>query len=202
MKIFLKMKVFNFLILILFLSSCNLPKYYFKDDTTTTGVNFSEGKWLLDRLQTSKENEDKLTKMTTDYFGDKLNNRFNTVFSEKVLIAQKNNFPLTREELKQIKIGTNYDYFIQIKSGSLKNELGSIDTTPARFNNNLTNEASVQLIIYDLNTQQVIYNKNTFGVTGNPEKNSNDVNLSKSSKSLLYGCLKKIFKDLDKKSLL
>ena len=196
------MKVFNFLILLLFLSSCNLPKYYFKYDTITTGVNFSEGKWLLDRVQTSKEIEDKLTKMTTDYFGNKLNNRFNTVFSEKVLIAQKNNFPLTSEELKQIKIGTNYDYFIQIKSGSLKNELGSIDTTPARFNNNLTNEASVQLIIYDLNTQQVIYNKNTFGVTGNPEKNSNDVTLSKSSKSLLYGCLKKIFKDLDKKSLL
>jgi len=196
------MKVFNFLLLFLFLWSCNVPKYYFKDDSQTTGVNFSEGKWLLDRIQTSKDNEDKLTKMSTDYFEKKLNSRFNTVLNEKVLIAQKNNFPLTTEELKQIKIGTSYDYFIQIKSGSLKNELGSIDTTPARFNSNLTNEASIQLIIYDLNTQQIIYNKNVYGVTGNPEKNSNDVTLSKSSESLLYGCLKKIFKDLDRKSLL
>ena len=135
-------------------------------------------------------------------FEKKLNSRFNTVLNEKVLIAQKNNFPLTTEELKQIKIGTSYDYFIQIKSGNLKNELSSIDSTPARFNSNLTNEASIQLIIYDLNTQQIIYNKNVYGVTGNPEKNSNDVTLSKSSKSLLYGCLKKIFKDLDRKSLL
>lgn len=201
MKTFLRMKAFKFLILVFLFSSCNLPKYYFKNDSITTGVDFSEGKWLLDRIQTSKENEDKLTKMTTDYFGDKLNNRFNTVFSEKVLIAQKNNFPLTREELKQIKIGTNYDYFIQIKSGNMKNELGSIDTTPSRFNSNLGNEASIQMIIYDLNTQQIIYSKNAFGVTGNPEKNSYDVTLSKSSKSLLYGCLKKIFKDLEQKSL-
>jgi hypothetical protein len=195
------MKVFKFLLLLLFLSSCNLPKYYFKDDSITTGVDFSEGKWLLDRIQTSKENEDKLTKMTTDYFEKKLDLRFNTVFNEKVLISQKNNFPLTKEELKQIKIGSNYDFFIQIKSGNSKNELGSINATPSRFNSNLTNEASIQLIIYDLNTQQVIYNKNAFGFTGNPEKNSNDVTLSKSSQTLLFGCLKSIFKDLDEKSL-
>lgn len=196
------MKAFKFLILVFLFSSCNLPKYYFKDDSTTTGVNFAEGKWLLDRIQTSKENENKLTKITTDYFSNKLNNRFNTVLSEKILIAQKNNFPLTSKELKQIKIGTNYDFFIQIKSGNMKNELGSIDTTPSRFNSNLSNEASIQMIIYDLNTQQIIYTKNAFGVTGNPEKSNNDVTFSKSSQSLLFGSLKKIFKDLDEKSIL
>ncbi|MCL9769043.1 hypothetical protein NAT47_01290 [Flavobacterium sp. HXWNR69] len=188
--------------LVFLFSSCNLPKYYFKDDSITTGVDFSEGKWLLDRIQTSKENEDKLTKMTTDFFEKKLDQRFNTVFNEKVLISQKNNFPLSSEELKQIKIGTNYDFFIQIKSGNSKNELGAIDATPARFNSNLTNEASIQLIIYDLNTKQVIYHKNAFGVTGNPEKSNSDVTFSKSSQSLLFGSLKKIFKDLDEKSIL
>ena len=45
----------------------------------------------------------------------------------------------------------------------MKNELGSIDTTPSRFNSNLGNEASIQMIIYDLNTQQIIYSlKNLF----------------------------------------
>jgi len=195
------MKAIRILIFTILLSSCNLPKYYFKDDHITTGVDFSEGKWLLDNVQTSKESEDKLTKITSDYFQKKLKNRFNTVINEKTLIAQKNNFPLTKEELKQIKIGTNYDFFIQIKSGKMKNELGAFDTTPSRFNSNLTNEASVHLIIYDLNAQEIIYNKNAYGITGNPEKNSNDVTLSKSSQSLLVGSLKKIFKDLDKKSL-
>lgn len=201
MKIFLKMKVFRFLLLVILLTSCIVPNYYFKDDSITTGVDFSEGKWLLDRVKTSKENEDKLTKIATEYFEKKLGNRFNTIFNEKVLIPQKNNFPLNSEELKQIKIGSNYDYFIQIKSGDSKNELGSTDATPTRFNKNLTNEASAQLIIYDLNTQQIIYNKNAYGVTGNPENNNNDVTLSKSSKSLLFGCINKILKDLDKKSL-
>ena len=76
------MKVFKFLILLLLLSSCNLPKYYFKDDSITTGVDFTKGKWLLDRIQTSKENEDKLTKMTTNYFEKKLDVRFKSVFNE------------------------------------------------------------------------------------------------------------------------
>ena len=195
------MKVFKFLILVLLFSSCNIPKYYFKDETITTGVDFSEGKWLLDRIKTTKENEEKLTKITTDYFQKKLDARFKSVFNEKVLISQKSNFPLNKEELKLIKIGTNYDFFIQIKSGNLRNELGSIDTTPSKFNSDLTNEASIHLIIYDLNTQQIIYSKNAIGVTGNPENSSSDVTFSKSSQSLLLGCLKKIFQDLDKKSL-
>lgn len=195
------MKVIKLFILIVLFSACNLPKYYFKDDYITTGVNFSEGNWLLDRIQTSKENEDELTYMTTNYFEKKLDHRFNTIFNEKVLIAQKNNFSLNKEQLKQIKIGTNYDFFIQIKAEILENELGSIDATPSKFNSNLTNEVSLQLIIYDLNTQEIIYNKQAIGVTGNIEKKSNNITLSKSSQKLLYGCLKKIFKDLDKKSI-
>ena len=195
------MKVFKFLILVLLFSSCNIPKYYFKDETITTGVDFSEGKWLLDRIKTTKENEEKLTKITTDYFQKKLDARFKSVFNEKALISQRSNFSLNKEELKLIKIGTNYDFFIQIKSGNLRNELGSIDTTPSKFNSDLTNEASIHLIIYDLNTQQIIYSKNAIGVTGNPENSSSDVTFSKSSQSLLLGCLKKIFQDLDKKSL-
>ena len=201
MKIFLRMRVFKILLFIAVLSSCNIPKYYFKDDAITTGVDFSEGKWLLDKVDASRENEDKLTKITSDFFYKKLENRFNTVYKEKVLISQKNNFPLTKEELKQIKIGSNYDYFIQIKSGQTKNQLGSIDTTPSVFNENLSNEASIHMIIYDLNKQQIIYSKNAFGVTGNPEKNSRDVTLSKSSNELIIGCLKKILRDLDEKSI-
>ena len=117
------------------------------------------------------------------------------------LVPQKNNFPLTSDELKQIKIGSNYDYFIQIKSGKFQNELGSIDTTPSKFSDNLSNEASVQMIIYDLNTQQIIYSKNAYGISGNPDNNSRDVTFSKSSNDLTIGCLKKILKDLDEKSL-
>jgi len=195
------MKAFRILIFTILLSSCNLPKYYFKDDQITTGVDFSEGKWLLDNIQTSKESEEKLTQLATQFFQKKLDNRFNSVSNERTLIPQKNTFPLSKEAIAQIKIGTNYDFFIQIKSGKLKNELGVIDTTPSRFNSNLTNEASIQLIIYDLNSQQIIYSKNAYGITGNPEKNSNDITFSKSSESLLIGSLKKIFKDLDKKSI-
>ena len=195
------MKVFKFLILLLLLSSCNLPKYYFKDDIGTTGVNFSEGKWLLNRIESSKNTEDRLTAIATDFFTKKTSNRFNTVYSAKILVPQKNNFPLSTEDLKQIKIGSNYDYFIQIKSGKFQNELGSIDTTPSKFSNNLSNEASVQMIIYDLNTQQIIYSKNAIGITGNPDNNTRDATFSKSSNDLTIGCLKKILKDLDEKSL-
>ena len=195
------MKVFKILIVTFLLTSCNLPKYYFKEDSITTGVDFTKGKWLLNRIESSKATEEQLTKKTTAFFTEKLGNRFSTVYSEKVLVPQSNKFLLDAEELKQIKIGSNYDYFIQVKSGNSKNELGVIDATPRNFNKNLKNEASIQLVIYDLNTQQLIYSKNAFGIAGNPENNSNDITLSKSSTGLLIGCLEKILKDLDKKSI-
>ena len=175
------MKVFSILIVVLVVSSCNLPKYYFREDTNTTGVDFTTGTWLLNRIESSKNTEDRLTTLASEFFIKKSSNRFNAAYSTKILVPQKTNFPLTAEELKQIKIGSNHDYFIQIKSGQTKNQLGSIDTTPSVFNENLSNEASIHMIIYDLNTQQIIYSKNAFGVTGNPEKNSRDVTLSKSS---------------------
>jgi hypothetical protein len=195
------MKVFSILIVVLVVSSCNLPKYYFREDTNTTGVDFTTGTWLLNRIESSKNTEDRLTTLASEFFMKKTSNRFNAVYSTKILVPQKTNFPLTAEELKQIKIGSNYDYFIQIKSGQTKNQLGSIDTTPSVFNENLSNEASIHMIIYDLNKQQIIYSKNAFGVTGNPEKNSRDVTLSKSSNELIIGCLKKILRDLDGKSI-
>lgn len=195
------MKVFSILIVVLVVSSCNLPKYYFREDTNTTGVDFTTGTWLLNRIESSKNTEDRLTTLASEFFMKKTSNRFNAVYSTKILVPQKTNFPLTAEELKQIKIGSNYDYFIQIKSGQTKNQLGSIDTTPSVFNENLSNEASIHMIIYDLNKQQIIYSKNAFGVTGNPEKNSRDVTLSKSSNELIIGCLKKILRDLDEKSM-
>lgn len=55
--------------------------------------------------------------------------------------------------------------------------------------------------LFDLNTQQIIYSKNAFGVTGNPENNTKDVTFSKSSDELIIGCLKKILKDLNAKSI-
>jgi len=195
------MKVFSILIVVIVVSSCNLPKYYFREDTNTTGVDFTTGTWLLNRIESSKNTEDRLTTLASEFFMKKTSNRFNAVYSTKILVPQKTNFPLTAEELKQIKIGSNYDYFIQIKSGQTKNQLGSIDTTPSVFNENLSNEASIHMIIYDLNKQQIIYSKNAFGVTGNPEKNSRDVTLSKSSNELIIGCLKKILRDLDEKSI-
>ena len=201
MKNYLKMKVFKIIIVTFLLTSCNLPKYYFKDDAIATGVDFTKGKWLLNRIESSKATEEQLTKKTTDFFKEKVGNRFSTVYSEKILVPQNNKFLLDAKELKQIKTGSNYDYFIQVKSGKTKNELGVVDATPKNFNSNLRNEASIQLIIYDLNTQQLIYSKHAYGIAGNPENNSNDITLTKSSTDLLMGCLQKILKDLDKKSI-
>lgn len=195
------MKVFRFLLLCLLVSSCNLPKYHFKEDNIKTGVDFTNGKWLLNGIESSKNTNDRLTAIATEFFTKKTSNRFNSVYSAKVLVPQKNNFPLTAAELKQIKLGSNYDYFIQIKSGKSKNELGSTEIRPSEFSENLSNEASLQMIIYDLNTQQIIYSKNAYGITKNPEENTRDVTFSKSSDELTIGCLKKILRDLDKKSI-
>lgn len=74
------------------------------------------------------------------------------------------------------------------------------------------NEGSVILEIYDLNLQQIIYSQNVIGTTsyvtspsdGNVQKSSklqDNISLYKNSSQLMEGALKRIFKDLDKRSV-
>jgi hypothetical protein len=115
-------------------------------------------------------------------------------------------------KLKELKEGTGFDYFINISTKRNKNEMNSIELYQTD-NEVALNQSEVTLEIYDLNSKLIIYTQRVVGSTSK-EKNISvfqspksdklidNINFYKSTDGLMLGSLKKILKDLKKKSIL
>jgi hypothetical protein len=55
--------------------------------------------------------------------------------------------------------------------------------------------------VYDLNGIAITYSKKVIGSVGIAENNNSDINFSKSTSKLVLGCLNKIIRDIEKKSI-
>lgn len=189
-----------FVITILFFS-CTYPKYIFDNKGQSTGVDFTRGKWLLNEVDAPSNVEDKLSALALKDFKLLLSDRVTLVNEAKgLLLPRKINMNPDKSALEDIKQGTNFDYFINIKASKLKDDFGSIDLTPSRFNTGGTNQSEVFLEIYDLNNLQIIYSQRVIGSVDLPQDNQ-DIHFSKSSQSLMIGAYKKLMKDVQKKSI-
>lgn len=194
-------KILLFSILLIF-SSCSFTSYRFDDQKPRTGVDFTSGKWLLNNIDCSSGIHDKLVEKSTKDFSAVLENRFSyRPLSSGLILPPKMNFPLDKTMLKKIKLGSDCDYFINIKAEQIRNDFGSIDLTPHRFNNGGENSNQVSLEIYDLNRETLIYSQRVIATVGKPTDNR-DVNFSKTSNSMLIRAYEKLVKDLKSKSVL
>ena len=117
-----------------------------------------------------------------------------------LFLQKKIDFNPEKKTLEDLKKGTNFDFFITIKASKTKEDFGSVDLTPSRFNNGGMNQSEVLLEIYDLNLAQIIYSQRVIGSTELSQDNQ-DVHFSKSSRSLLIGAYKRLIKDIEKKSI-
>ena len=197
------MKQFFFLVLLAFsLYSCSVPHYYFENKTQNFGVDFTNGKWLLNKIDAPLQVEDRLKEDVFADFNDLVGNRLVKIEETNGLLLPKN-IPLqpTKETLKELKIGTNFDFIINIKASNLENDFNGISLTNHRFQNGETNSNEVILEIYDLSLLQIIYSQKVVGSASIPENSSSDVNFSKSSNLLILGAYKKLMKELNKKSI-
>lgn len=197
------MKKLLFLLIVpFFLVSCNLPSYVFNNQAQTTGLDYTQGKWLLNRVSAPNEVSDRLTALALKDFNRHLQGRLGYVPDTKgLLIPPKIGFNPSKEVLANLKKGTNYDYFINIKAAETKNDFGALDISPHKMNGGGSNVNEVTVEIYDLNLQQIIYSQKVTGSVGMPKDNQ-DVHVSKPSSSLIIGAYKKIIKDLEKRSVL
>ena len=105
-----------------------------------------------------------------------------------------------------------FDFFINISTKKKnKSDFSSIELYQTDSETG-KNEASVILEIYDLNLKQIIYSQNVVGITekGNTksmweteksDKLIDNITLYKSTNKLMLGALKKVFKDLKKRSV-
>lgn len=194
------------------LSACHSSHIYFKNSKINTGVDFSKGKWLLNTIDCPESTQEKLTTETLLFFNQYTKQRLFQISKVDGLLIPKS-IPLdpNKNELKNLKLGTGFDYFINIKARKNKNDYGNFSLYESADSSG-KNESSVIVEIYDLNLQEIIYSKTAIGVSGksaellksNTQKSNkliDNIEFYKNPNQLINGALKKIFKDLKKKSV-
>lgn len=196
-----KAKILLLFAILISLYSCNLPSYVFDNKGQTSGLDFTKGKWLINHIDAPSDVSKQLTKYAKEDFEKYLPGRLFFIYEPKGLILpQKININPSKSLLKEIKKGSGFDYFINIRAGKLKDELGGIDITPNHFYTDRENKSEVIIEVYDLNLSQIIYSQKVIGSVAT-QKGNDEVQFSKSSGSLILGCYKKLMKDIDGKSI-
>lgn len=199
----MKRLIFLFVFFVTF-SSCSSSGYFQREPSPqNTGVDFSSGRWLLGTIEADYEIKDQLVDMIIKDFSGRLQDRFAYALNEKtLLIARQIPVNPNKFQIEQLKKGTNYDYFINVKCSneqvselkSIKGEYADRFTVDKYYYSNKVNVAIVQLEIYDLNSGQIIYSQKVRGWSGG------GLTSSKGEKKLFIGCYKKIMKHLNKTS--
>jgi hypothetical protein len=199
------------LFLVFALISCKTNTYIFVDSKTPYSVDFSNGKWLLNEIDCPTDNKDPLTTQTIDFFSKKVGQRFSYIKNEKgLLIAQKSYFQATKSVLKDLKKGTDFDYLLNIVAKKNRSDMAGLQLYQKEVPG--TNESEVFLEIVDLSTQEVIFSEHVIGKfqkntqksiwdDPNTKKSTNvidNININKTSNTLLIGCLGKILDKLGK----
>lgn len=198
---------------LLLLFGCSAPSYIFKGPGQT-GLDFTQGKWLLQNIDNKYLNE-QAVKDFTGFVGTRLGE---TATAKGLLMVT--NIPLqpNKQMLTDLYNGTGYDYYINIKDAVYKDDLAAVEIggnplqatsngvgTSIDIRNNIMRSAAsggVTLEVYDLKNKSIIYAQT---VVGNSQKNPNatgDVNFYKPAASLVTGSYNRIIKDIKSKSII
>lgn len=183
-----------YLFLIL-LASCKTASYMHDIESTPYGLDYSEGKWLLNEVNSPTSIKEQLTKIAYKSFQKELGD--NLKKPEDLSNSSLPYLPIepNKLELEQIKKETNFDYVINIESKSTKNDIGSLkigETFDRR-----KNVAQTTLEVYDLNTLEVIYSRKVIGQVVIDELDTEDFAFVKSADGIMINCLKKILKKIN-----
>ena len=198
-------------ILVVFIS-CKSNTYILTNNNYKTGVDFTKGRWLLNQLDCPGTNIQKLNQEAIVFFKKNLNDRY--YYRENtsgLLIPYQIPLNPSKQKLKELKIGTGFDFFINISSKKNKDELSTLGLYEDE-NSRGKNQSEVSLEIYDLNLQEIIYSQRAIGTESATKQKSvwetkksnkliDNISFHRSSNKLMLGSLKKILKDLEKKSI-
>jgi hypothetical protein len=179
-----------------------LPSYVFVDNAIATGLDLREGKWLLNEIVDPTTTSNAAKNLIVKKLGNRLGNRLTYTNDSKGLLLPKNvKSNPTKENIRDLKKGSGFDFFINVKIILKNNSLSDLDLTNNKFNKNLSKSVEVLFEVYDLNGIAITYSKKVIGSVGIAENNNSDINFSKSTSKLVLGCLNKIIRDIEKKSI-
>ena len=195
-----------FLISFVFLLyACGGAKYNYLFDTGRQ-LDFSEGKWILNRTQSNSKIFD--AKLYSNSLRD-----FKKILGDSLiemsdlrntkLVSPKIKFDLSYSDLKELKRFTNCDYLINITGNVISDGAGTL-TFPDEIEKS-SNRASVSIYIYDLNAATLVSSSQFYGNTKvqNPvfEDDTNLPTINPSSHMIMLKGAEKLIKKYGKNQL-
>ncbi|MDT0645431.1 hypothetical protein RM545_01910 [Zunongwangia sp. F260] len=152
------------LLLVLILTGCGGAKYNYNFDRGKK-LNFSTGKWILNKPYTNYEDNDAYSIAKNEFeeiLGDSL---LELVELRKTkLISEQLPLDPIKKELKEIKEFTGCDFLINIDSKVIRDEMGSFAHSSNFGTVTKYNEASTTIQIFNLNTLELISESTASGI--------------------------------------
>lgn len=193
----------NYILLgfILFITSCAIPKYT-HIYTSSKYLDLRQGGWLVNYASGNTPDylkrsiEEKVIQGFKEFGVD-------TIFSLRELILDyitpeqfTNN--LSKETLSLLNQTTDFNYILSIETLRIKDELsGLMISAPEEESQSIS---EVILKVYDIKSQQLIYNQRIIGKV-TMDENYPDYSLAKSANGLVYGAVKHGLKEIKKYSI-
>lgn len=180
------------LVCVLFVS-CHSTSYITSLNSTPYGVDFNTGKWYLNTLDVPIFSQDKHTEYVVKELRESLGNRLlapqDAGYKSVFFVPMKPETVM----LGELKLLTGCDYFINIKSDSPKSDLSPVQI--GKIRSPKSNITQVYFEVYDLNTQEVVFEK-LVTASVQVEKDNKDLSFVNSEDRMIKGALKRILKDL------
>lgn len=191
------MKYFKYLIFSIILTSCAFPRYSYNDERVQK-LDFSKGEWLLNNVIAPQNLSERLSQeaiIRIKKFGcdsltyiDKL--RLTSPISFEIP------FELDSDAYNDLKLITNADFLINIKTEILRDDLKNVMLSrPMGFSKS---KAQTTIVIYDLKFKEKFYSQIVTGSLALDESDNN-IGFAKSGRSLLLGSFNRGLKKLRNK---
>jgi len=183
------------------LLSCGHTKYTIHYEKEKN-IDFSQGKWILNEPVTNYK-KDRIEQIALREFKEILND---SLFELKELRRDKlilvSPFELTEKELWDLKMVTDCDFLICVKSIIVKNEMGSFANAPNNGISFKTNQAESAIRIYDLNKLMLLTESTIIG-KAEITKYENDSNWDyvNNAATISMNSLSKLIRDYDRNKI-
>lgn len=175
------------------LCSCSSAFFRKTNPTQTSGIDFSQGKWLLGDIEVDAYLKDELTELALKDFSVHLKDRLKYSLKEhSLLLPPKIPLNPSKSAIADLKKGTGYDYYINIKSQDKRNDLSDFDFTQHNYYKMQMTYGVVIIEVYDLNQGEIIYRQGVFGSV------NEDIGLNINPKrKVVIGSYKKIINEIN-----
>lgn len=156
-------------------------------------LDFSKGEWLLGDIQLPEDMKEKFTTMLLGDFEGLLGKRLKNATNQRALLLGNTPLNPTKKQIGQLKIGTGFDFYINIKCNNGTTDMSNFNWTESSYFKTKKNYATLAFEIYDLNQQEIVYSKAAECVLPH-----NPIEIGNQIYFVTRSCYKKIYQDIKK----